>query len=141
MVKLTRKSKWLLIFLLGGGLMIACVPLAIWLTHSQSAQLGNQRARCELKQQKAHLVAIHNDRFVPAQTNAKLCDTLTITNRDAHRRLIAFGQHDSHISYDGVSERLLGQNESLKVALINPGTYLLHDHANEAIKATFLVRR
>lgn len=63
-------------------LMAASVPLAIWITHTQSAELGNARVRCQRQPQVNHRVLIENDKVKPSHVNAKRCDILTIANLD-----------------------------------------------------------
>lgn len=110
--------------------MVACIPAAIWVTNTQSAKLGNARARCERVQHADHKVVIRNDQVIPKHTYANKCDTLTIINEDRRSRIIAFGPHDHHISYDGVSESRLAFGQSFAVTLITPGTFVFHDHAD-----------
>jgi hypothetical protein len=52
---------------------------------------------------------------------------------------MAFGKHDKHISYDGVSEQLVAQGQSLTVRLVSTGTYLFHDHEADETSGTFTV--
>lgn len=139
MFKLSKRWKARLITLVSIILMVATIPAAIWITHSASAELGNARARCERVEHAAHRVIIQNDKVLPAHVEAKKCDSLTIVNQDNQQRLIAFGRHDNHISYDGVSEKLLNQGQNLTVTLVRPGTYLFHDHEDPAVAGTFTV--
>ena len=96
---------------------------------------------CESTHKATHTVTIENDIASPGKTDAKLCDTLTIINKDRAPRLIAFGQHDRHITYDGVTEQHLGQGQSLSVTLNQPGSFIFHDHDNEEVGGTFTVSR
>jgi hypothetical protein len=137
---MTKKSKSFLFTSLAFALMVVTVPAAIWVTHTQSAELGNGRARCERKSGTLHQAKIANGVVTPAHLDAKKCDQLIITNLDSQQRLIAFGRHDNHISYDGISEKLLSQNQSLRVTLISTGNYLFHDHENALVRGTFSVR-
>lgn len=121
--------------------MIATVPAAIWVTRTSTAQVENSRRRCEDKQQATHEMRFQNNVVKPASIQAKLCDTLIITNADDHTRLIAFGQHNKHISYNGVSETLLSKSESITLTLGHSGDYIFHDHHNESIKGAFSVAR
>ena len=120
-------------------LMVATIPAAIWVTDTQSAKLGNGRARCERGAHSDRLMTIRGNRFVPDKLTASKCDKLTVVNLDDRTRLIAFGPHEDHISYDGVSERVLGQNQSLTVTLVTPGTFIVHDHADPAVRGAFTV--
>jgi hypothetical protein len=140
MPKMSQKLKWVSAIGAAVALMVATIPLAIWVTHTTTAQLENTKRRCEGRQQAVHKFIIEDDRVSPSHVDAVRCDRLVITNVDTHRRLIAFGKHDRHISYNGVSERLLSQNESIELTLGHSGTYLFHDHANEKIRGTFTVK-
>jgi hypothetical protein len=134
-----KKQKAIIVTIISVAICVATVPVAIWVTHTQSAELGNGRARCERKPGVVHKVTIQNDIVSPVHTDARECDTLTITNLDSRQRLLAFGQHDNHISYDGISEKLVDQNQNLTVTLIRTGTYSFHDHENDAVNGEFVV--
>ena len=54
-----------------------------------------------------HNVLIKNNQVDPGFTDASLCDTLVITNIDSRQREMAFGLHEHHIPYDGVTEKVL----------------------------------
>ena len=86
-----------------------------------------------------HIVKIRDDEITPLHTGGKLCDTLTIINEDARLRLMAFGKHDHHEPYDGVTEKVLSQGQDLTVTMNQTGTYLFHDHLNDAVAGTFTV--
>jgi len=139
MLKLSKGWKWGLAVAGSVVLMVAVIPAAIWITHTSSAELGNSRVRCARGRHSVHKVIVKNGRVNPIHTQAQKCDTLIITNMDDQQRLLAFGRHDNHISYDGVSEKLLDQGQSLTVTLIKPGTYLFHDHENPIVAGTFTV--
>lgn len=140
MKRLDKKLKVILIAGAAIALMAATIPAAIWVTDTQTAKLGNARARCETGQHKTYQVTIQNGKVLPARTEAHKCDTLVITNADSRARLIAFGPHDHHVSYDGVSERVLGQGQSLSITLVTPGTFTFHDHdAYPDTQGTFTV--
>ena len=87
-----------------------------------------------------HRVEIAGGQVLPAHTDAVLCDTLTITNEDHSYRIIAFGPHEHHVTYDGVTEKILGFGQSLTVALNVPGTYTFHDHLEDTVSGSFTVR-
>lgn len=86
-----------------------------------------------------HRVIAKNGAFVPQHTDAKFCDVLTITNLDQQQRLVAFGPHENHVAYDGVSERLLAQGQSLTLTLIQSGSFLFHDHLDDSVVGSFTV--
>jgi plastocyanin len=89
---------------------------------------------------KAVQAFIENDEVHPQNIQASLCDTLTITNRDDKTRIIAFGMHDNHISYDGVTERLMKKDGSFTVTLNKSGTYTFHDHNEEDVRAEITIQ-
>lgn len=88
-----------------------------------------------------HFVYIQDGNAEPASTSGKLCDTLTIINKDTKLRLIAFGPHDHHIAYDGVTEEALAENQSMSITLDKVGTYTFHDHVDDTSVGTFTVTR
>jgi len=89
----------------------------------------------------AHIVTIQNEEANPKHTNGKLCDTLTITDNDNKVLLIAFGPHDDHQPYDGITEQDLKQGQSLTVTLNQAGTYDFHDHIGDVIQGDFTVTK
>jgi plastocyanin len=88
-----------------------------------------------------HVVIIQNDKVTPERTQAARCDSLTIINRDARQREIGFGEHDHHQAYDGVSEKLLGEDQSFTVVLRQTGTYRFHDHFHDEVVGYFTVSK
>ena len=139
-MRLSKKARYFIAAAAGLLLMAASVPLAIWITHTSSAELGNSRSRCNRSDGTVHKIIIKNDTVLPSHTDAKKCDTLTIINLDDRQRLMAFGRHENHISYDGISERLVGKGQSLTVRLITTGTFLFHDHAQDGVNGDFTVQ-
>lgn len=86
-----------------------------------------------------HEVTIQNGIVEPSNTVASKCDTLTIKNFDDVDRMMAFGVHDHHSTYDGVEERELLRNQSFTVTLIQPGSFQFHDHMHDEVAGTFQV--
>jgi plastocyanin len=120
----------LLIALVTGG------ALAIGLSGSKTAADGCPAGASATK----YTVAIRNDKPSETHLQARRCDTLTITNTDGLTREIAFGMHDHHTSYDGVSERVLTKGESLTVTLNKTGIYHWHDHLHDEVEGYFTVQ-
>lgn len=89
--------------------------------------------------QTNHIVTIENNVMSQDHVAALRCDTLTIKNLDADTRLMAFGVHEKHVTYDGISEQEIGQNQSFTVTLIQKGDFKVHDHHNDDVKTTFTV--
>lgn len=88
-----------------------------------------------------HVAVIKNGSVEPSAITAKHCDTLKIVNEDDVTRAIAFGDHDHHVPYDGVTERLLTRKQSFTVVLDAIGEYHFHDHFHDEVAATFTVVR
>ena len=137
MSKKQKTFMWLVAVLL---LCAATIPAAIWVTHTQTAEVGNGRARCQRVDGRMHEVTIRNGAVTPAVTIADKCDRLAIINLDGRQRLMAFGPHDNHVSYDGVSEKLLSTGDRLEITLIRTGTFTFHDHEQEDVAGSFIVR-
>lgn len=88
-----------------------------------------------------HQVIVRNGVSTPRNTYAHLCDSLTITNRDSQVRLMAFGPHEEHQIYDGVTEKKLRGGQSLTVTLNQTGAYQFHDHLGDVAQGDFTVAR
>jgi hypothetical protein len=97
-------------------------------------------AQCTSKG-KAHIVTVQNEAASPKHTAGKLCDTLTITNNDDRVRLMAFGVHDKHQVYDGITEQELHKGQSLTVTLNQTGTFEFHDHIGDIVQGDFTVTK
>jgi len=87
----------------------------------------------------AHTVIIQGNKLSPVTIQAHLCDQLTITNNDDRLREMAFGQHEHHTPYNGVTEKVLNQGGSLTVTLDQTGSYTFHDHLQDEVAGSFTV--
>jgi hypothetical protein len=88
---------------------------------------------------KVHAAIIQNEKITPSNIEARTCDVLTIISQDDKPRLMAFGKHEDHIIYDGVTEKRLEKGQSFTVTMTEKGAYLFHDHFDESVEATFTV--
>lgn len=122
------------------ALLAAVVVLTGYLSTNYLSGVQTSRDRPCTTAGASHTMTIKNGGVVPAHIDAKKCDTLTIINLDESRRLVAFGQHDHHVSYDNVTVRLLAKNQSLQLTLAQVGTYRFHDHYQDSAAGTFTVR-
>jgi hypothetical protein len=121
-----------LILFLAGAVIFAATRFA-------DGQIRNKTpVTCRTKG-KNHQVVMRDDMVTPEHTAAPLCDTLTITNEDNLNRLVAFGPHDHHTPYDGVTARLLTSGQSLTVTLNQTGNFRFHDHLHDTVQGTFTV--
>jgi len=116
---------------------VAGGALALGLSSSHSAADGCKSNTTPAVQK----IVIRGGTVSAAQVNAKLCDTLTITNQDKTLREVAFGEHDHHASYDGVAERVLQNGQSLTITLNKTGTYHWHDHLHDEVEGYFTVTK
>lgn len=86
-----------------------------------------------------HTVIIKDGIATPSHIDTPQCDTLTITNADTEDRLIAFGLHDRHEPYDGITVQPLKTNQSFTVTLHQVGSFRFHDHIHDEVEGTFTV--
>lgn len=133
--------------LIGAGLAVGSVALigAIIIVanrylNAQELAANAKFAACN-QQGNHHTVTIKNDIAVPDHITAPLCDTLTIENADDEIRVMAFGPHENHQPYDGVTEETLGPGQSLTVVLNQLGTYQFHDHIHDEVRGDFTVTK
>ena len=89
--------------------------------------------------QKNHEIVIKDEIANPSTVTATRCETLTIKNLDNVDRLMAFGVHDRHLAYNGVTEKMIAKGQSFTVVLVQTGNFLVHDHDDEDVGATFSV--
>jgi hypothetical protein len=138
MVKLGRLSKVGLIITALFSLTALTIWGAIWISHIESDKAAAAFPKC-VGRHAVHEVVIQNDKVVPSHTSGKRCDTLVITNLDDIQRIVAFGLHEHHVAYDGVSERYLSKDGKFSVTLVQPGNFRFHDHDQAEVKGTFTV--
>lgn len=122
--------------------IVAIISASTFWIGKNAAKSKSQRAEIVDCQNKGefHAVEIKNNQAIPALTKAKLCDKLTIVNKDDKLRLMAFGNHNAHIKYNGITEKTLKKDESLSVTLNQAGTYIFHDHLQEEVGGQFIVQ-
>ncbi len=121
---------FLLIGALGGGLLYAAT----------NHFLNNTTEGSICKTTGTHYsVTIQSDIFSEKQINGRLCDTLTITNADDKVRNIAFGEHDNHEPYNGISEKVLQKDGNFTFTFDKTGRFEVHDHLEDATQTFFTV--
>jgi plastocyanin len=84
-------------------------------------------------------VKIKDDVMAPRVITAHRCDRMTVTNLDPTTREIGFGEHDRHTAYDGVTEKIIRQNESFTISFSKTGTFHFHDHFHDEVEGQFTV--
>ena len=139
-----QKAKPLLsvvLFLVVGCLVIAATWfLADRLAPKKHDDHNVQTVSCSAKG-KEYTATIQNDKMTPDNIRAKLCDTLTIINKDSKERDVAFGEHDHHQTYDGVRQKMLQKDEQLSVTLNQAGTFKFHDHLQDEVAGHITVNK
>jgi plastocyanin len=120
--------------------LIAAAAIGAFSIANSLSDSGKVSTKCQEGQHHHYDLVIKNDKFSPNSISATRCDTLTIKNLDNRGRLIAFGKHEAHTAYDGISERYLTKDESFSLTLDKTGSYIMHDHEEEEVKASFTVR-
>lgn len=123
-------------FVIAVGVIVAVVYLSEHYLDDRTASKGI--VDCKDKG-IPRIVTIQNSKISPTHVEAELCDTLTITNKDDQKRLVAFGEHAHHLSYNGISEKLIGKNQNLTVTLNERGTYEFHDHLEAQLIGTVTI--
>lgn len=126
-----------LLVLIGGTVATLAVVAALAFTSRSNMALSNS---CRTSGHN-YVVTIVNGKVDKPRVSARRCDTLTIKNQDATIREIGFGPHEQHQAYDGVSDKVLRQNESLMVTMVASGTFHFHDHFHDDVAGTFIVSR
>jgi plastocyanin len=123
-------------------LPIAAIVIAIAViaggSYALSRRGSNNPGSCAVTG-RLHTATIKNDRVSPRTTEAGRCDTLRIVNEDNITREIAFGDHDHHVPYDGITTRILQQGQSFTITLDAPGSYHFHDHFHDEVGGYFNV--
>jgi hypothetical protein len=122
------------------GVIILTVYGAVYIANREGHK-ATPIPSCPAGHHSAHQVVIQNNKVIPVNTVAPLCDSLTITNLDDKERLVAFGLHEHHVPYDGTTDKILIQGQSLTVTLVQAGHFRFHDHYHGEIQGTFTVTK
>ncbi len=77
----------------------------------------------------------------PHQVTAQRCDKLVITNKTNAIAIPALGQHEHHIEYPGFTEKALKNGQSTAFVLSESGTFPVHDHLDDELRATIVVNK
>lgn len=78
--------------------------------------------------------------IVPDHVTAKRCDSLTVVNNTNDEVIAALGPHEHHIHYPGFEERQLAHGQTYTFRLVQAGSFPLHDHDNEGLRANLIVQ-
>jgi hypothetical protein len=121
------------------ALIVLTIWGAIWVSNIDNRKAAAKFPPCT-GTHTVHKANIENDKVIPEHIDAKRCDKLIITNLDDQPRIIAFGVHEKHVAYDGVTERYVSKDGKVEVTLVQLGkNFLFHDHNDEEVEGTFSV--
>jgi hypothetical protein len=117
-----------------------CTAVVILTCRHFAAMPVSQTATCTTAG-VSHMVSIQDGKLSTTVVYGKLCDTLTIVNEDVRPRLIAFGETNQLITYDGIQEQQLMASQGLTVTLDKIGTYIFRDEGDTTVRGMFTVAR
>lgn len=134
-------GKRLLVFALGALCLAGAITISVHVLarNALGTSVRDFAAACN-DTGAAYMVTIEHSQLSLNDIHANKCDKLTITNADNTLRLIAFGHHDHHQPYDGVTEQVLAKGQTLSVMLNQTGVFTFHDHLHDEVQETFTVR-
>lgn len=84
-------------------------------------------------------IFINDNTASPGHIDAKLCDTIEFTNQGETGVLIAFGEHEDHVAYNGITERMLNKGESFTITADHTGEVKFHDHIHDKVTGDIVV--
>ena len=111
-----------------------------YLSRKSDAKIAEATKECPANTPTTnHLWLISGNEFQPTSMSIPRCDTVTVLNKDDRTRYIAFGEHDSHIEYDGLDEQILHASQSFDFVAIEIGTFKIHDHLDDHVESLLVV--
>lgn len=133
--KIMTGGSFVAVIVAGASLVIVA---AAWAANS----LGGYRAsqKCGEGPHSSWLLVVKDSHMEPQSVTASLCDSLTVKNLDRRGRLMAFGEHEHHETYNGITERFLVPEESFTLTLNQAGSFRIHDHNDDSVYASFVVK-
>jgi cytochrome o ubiquinol oxidase subunit IV len=154
-----RKPKWQSGFLAAtaGGIFVVTVG-TFWIMYHLHENMTPTQAELKLAQDEGiaqvsgtqtgacvgastmHMVVIKNGLASPQHTDAHRCDTIMFMNEDNVSRYIAFGPHENHEVYGGVTGLSLSNGQEDQTLILNEaGTHSFHDHLHDEMTGDFTV--
>jgi hypothetical protein len=137
---MTQKKKMTLLIAFVGIVVLGLAGAGLW---AVSAYLDQQYASLHngcYPNKPNHTIVVKDNKAVPSTEVVNRCDTLTVSNLDDESREMAFGVHEKHTAYDGISEQVLKKGQSFTVTLVQTGTFKVHDHEHDEVQAVFQVQ-
>lgn len=120
----------LIVFVLAGGLGLA---------FNMGKSSGNQKDVCEGQFGFSYMVHIRDGKVSENDLKAKLCDKIMFMNEDDVTRDIGFGEHDEHVSYNGITHKILNEDQMFTITLNQTGKFHWHDHLHDEVEGYFTV--
>jgi len=132
----------LLLFIFGVGLLTILSHTVLHTGHTPSHNQPATASVISCSGQAAHnyTLSFTNKGIVPDQVTAHRCDELKLVNNSDDAIIAALGPHEHHIHYPGFEEKLLAHDQSYSFRLSEAGTFPLHDHDNDSLRATLIVK-
>jgi hypothetical protein len=132
------KQSRVAVFVSVAALLAGLSGLGVYALASRALNRSNH-VSCD-KSPSEHFVTITHNELSDPEIQGQLCDKLTITNNDDQLRLMAFGVHDHHQAYDGITDKTLLKGQSMTIVLDQHGTFTFHDHLHDEVTGTFTVQ-
>jgi hypothetical protein len=131
-----------LVFAIFGIGLFGVISHTVFKTKQQdtAAQSAAVAKTCSADTNHRHTLTIHSNGITPDSLQAQRCDTVTVVNTTNEKVIPALGPHDHHIAYPGYKEHVLSPGQSYTFRLSQVGTFPLHDHDDEALRATITVK-
>lgn len=131
-----------LYILIFGALLLSAISItvALSLVHLSGHQKSNNAVEivnCD-SLGESYFIYFEDNLVKPKELDAKTCDLITFINLDKFR-LIAFGKHNEHTSYNGIYEQPLKPGDSFSITLDKTGKFSYHDHYQEYVGGSFSV--
>jgi hypothetical protein len=100
---------------------------------------GEQTGTCSGENYTAHKVELKDNKLSIPHVDARLCDTLTIINRDDVEHAMYFGTLNEHATYAGELGMVIRAGRNKQIKLTELGTHRYHDHEKTELVGTFTV--
>lgn len=107
---------------------------------TSSSSLVASYPPCPAKPAHSYTFTITDKAIEPASVDAQRCDELIFANNKTTQASPAFGPHINHYDYPGFNEELLAPKQSQSLRLYQAGTFPIHDHFDDALQATIVIK-
>lgn len=119
----------------------ALIVLFGWHTFDHAKPSDAHGHDCSHHQGKTIEVSMLEKEFSPKEITASRCDTIVFANKSQTLHQPALGAHPEHDHYPGFDdEHVLQPGEEYRFVLQEEGTFTFHDHLNEDMHGTLIVK-